>query len=75
MAQTTFDVCTECGQEAEVTIIDEVTRLCEDCIEDLDYIECDHCHEFWLADVVEFYETEDGNTICEHCYEMLEEDN
>lgn len=75
MAETTFDICTECGKKTDVTIVDEVTCLCEDCLDELDYIECDHCHEFWLADVVEFYETEDGITICEHCKEMLEGDN
>lgn len=69
MAQTTFDICTECGEETEVTVVDEVTRLCEDCLDALDYIECDHCHEFWQYDAVEFHETEDGETICEYCYE------
>lgn len=74
MAQRANDICTECGAETEVIIIDEVTRLCEDCIDELNYIECDHCHEYWLADVIEFYETEDGGTVCEYCQEMLEED-
>ena len=69
MAQTTFDICTECGEETEVVIVDDVTRLCESCLNDLDYIECDHCHEYWQADVVEFYENEDGESICEYCYE------
>jgi hypothetical protein len=75
MAETTFDICTECGKETDVTIVDEVTRLCEDCLDELDYVECDNCHEYWLADVVEFYEREDGSTICEHCHEMLDEED
>ena len=75
MSKTTLGICTECGEKTEVVIVDEVTRLCEDCLDDLNYIKCDHCNEYWLWDVVEFYETEDGNTICEHCREMLEEDN
>lgn len=75
MAQRTIDICTECGEKTEVVIIDEVTRLCEACIDELDYIECDRCHEYWQADAVEFYETEDGCTICEHCQEMLDEED
>lgn len=69
MAQTTFDVCTECGKKTEVTVVDEVTRLCDKCLDILDYVECDRCHEFWQYDAVEFFETEDGETICEYCHE------
>ena len=69
MAQTTFDICTECGKETEITVVDEVTRLCEKCLDVLDYMECDHCHEFWQYDAVEFFENEDGENICEYCYE------
>lgn len=75
MAEKTFDICTECGEKTEVTIIDDETRLCEDCIDELDYVECDHCHEFWLADVIDFVETEDGSIICEHCQELLDEED
>jgi hypothetical protein len=74
MAEKITDICTECGEETEVIIVDDETRLCEDCLAELDFIECDHCHEYWQADVVEFYETEDGSTICEHCKDMLDED-
>ena len=69
MAEKTIDICTECGEETEVVIVDDETRLCEGCLDDLDYMECDHCHEYWKADIVEFYETENGETICEYCYE------
>lgn len=75
MAKTTFDICTECGEEKEIIVVDEVTRLCEKCLDDLNYIECDHCHEYWLWDVIEFFETEDGSTICEHCQELLDEED
>ena len=74
MAEKTFDVCTECGEETEVTVVDEETRLCEDCLNELDYIECDECHEFWLWDAIKFYNLKNGNTLCEHCAEMLLED-
>lgn len=74
MAQTAFDICTECGKETEITVVDEVTRLCEKCLDDLNYIECDHCHEFWLWDVIKFYNMKDERTLCEYCGEMLLED-
>lgn len=69
MAQKTFDICTECGKKTEVVIVDEVTRLCDKCLDLLDYIECDRCHEYWQYDSVEFFESEDGENICEYCYE------
>ena len=68
MAQKIFDVCTECGKKTDIIIVDEVTRLCEQCLDDLDYVECDRCHEYWQYDAVEFHETEEEN-ICEYCYE------
>lgn len=75
MAERTTDKCTECGKKTEVTVVDEVTRLCDKCLDLLDYIECDHCHEFWLAEVIDFVETEDGSIICEHCQELLDEED
>lgn len=69
MAEKTFDICTECGEETDVIIVDDETRLCESCLNELDYIECDQCNEYWQADAVEFYETDDGMTICEYCHE------
>lgn len=74
MAEKTFDICTECGEEKDVIIVDEVTRLCEDCLNELDYFECDHCHEYCLAEVVDSYYLKNGNTLCEHCYDSLLED-
>lgn len=58
----------------QVIIIDDKTRLCESCLDELDYFYCDNCNEYWLADVIESYELKDGRTICEHCYEALLED-
>ena len=74
MAEKIIDICTECGEETEVIIVDDETRLCEECLDFLDYVECDHCHEWWLADAVEFFEIENGNIICEHCKDMLDEE-
>lgn len=67
MAEKEMGICTECGAETEVIVIDEETMLCEECIDELDYIECDCCHEFWLWDAIKFYHLKDGQTLCEHC--------
>ncbi|MBE7053426.1 MAG: hypothetical protein E7391_04035 [Ruminococcaceae bacterium] len=69
MSEKIIDICTECGEKTEVIIVDEETRLCEDCLDELNYIKCDRCNEYWLWDVVEFHETEDGENICEYCNE------
>ncbi len=75
MAERFIGECSECGkEEIEVTLIDEVTSLCADCIDELDYFECDECTEFWLHDAVRVYNLKDGRTLCEHCAEMLLED-
>lgn len=74
MAEKIFDICTECGEKTEVTVVDEETRLCDSCLDELDYFECDNCHEYWLADVVESYYLKNGKTLCEHCFETLLED-
>ena len=74
MAERGIGICTECGEETEITVIDDVTMLCDDCLEELDYIECDNCNEFWLWDAVKFYNLNDGRVLCEHCAEELLED-
>ena len=71
MAQRGMGICTECGEETEITVIDDETMLCDDCLEELDYIECDNCEEFWLSDAIKFYYLKDGRTLCEHCAEDL----
>lgn len=43
MAQKGERICTECGEHTEITLIDDVNILCDDCIDELDYIECDEC--------------------------------
>lgn len=74
MAQRGKGICTECGEETEITVIDDVTMLCDDCIEELDYIECDNCHEFWLWDAIKFYHLIDERVLCEHCAQAMLED-
>ncbi len=72
MAESTFDICTECGEETEVWIIDDETRLCKDCLNDLDYVQCDICQEYWMYDAIAFTELPDGRTVCQYCMEDRE---
>lgn len=75
MATEYIGTCTECGKEnTKVTLIDECTSLCDKCIDELDYIECDECHELWRWDAVKFYNLKDGRTLCEWCGDNLLED-
>lgn len=74
MAQKGIGICTKCGEHTEITVIDDITMLCDDCIDELDYIECDECKEFWLWDAIKFYHLKDDRTLCEHCAESLIED-
>lgn len=67
-------ICTKCGKESELTIIDEVDRVCESCL-DNEYIQCDECKEYWLWDAIAFYKLKDGRTLCEHCAEDVDEND
>ena len=49
--------------------------LCEDCIDKLDYIECDCRKELWLADAIKFYYLNDDRIFCEYCAEDQLEEN
>lgn len=70
MAQRGMGTCTNCGEEdIEITVVDEETMLCEDCLEELDYIFCDECEEYWLWDAIKFYNLKDGRVLCENCAE------
>lgn len=67
--------CTMCGKEnCELTIVDDVTHVCEDCL-DNEFILCDECGEYWLWDALVFYHMKDGRTICENCIEDFDEDD
>ena len=63
--------CTTCGKEnVKVNIVDEVNHLCEDCIDE-DYFYCEECNQYWHYDFVEFFDLDDGRTVCEHCYKDI----
>lgn len=65
--------CTMCGEEnCKLTIVDEEAHVCSECL-DNEYFYCDECHEYWLCEVVEYFELDDGRTVCESCYEDIEE--
>jgi hypothetical protein len=65
--------CTMCGAENQkLTIVDEEAHVCAECL-DNEYFYCDECHEYWLCDAVEYFELEDGRTVCEYCAEDIGE--
>lgn len=69
--------CTMCDKLVdidEITVIDDVNRVCEFC-RDNEYIQCDECNEYWLWDAIKFYEMKDGRTLCEHCAEDIEDES
>ena len=63
--------CSNCGKEnVKVVVVDEATHLCEECLDE-DYFFCEECKRYWHYDFVEFYDTDDGRTVCEYCYEDI----
>ena len=61
-------ICTLCGEYSEeLTIIDDVDRVCPECLE-RDYFQCDDCGEYWDCTwVEEFYIPSLEKIVCEHC--------
>ena len=74
MATPLFEgTCQECGEEKMVYLIREDVILCEECADELDWIQCEICGDFYPYGDVEFTELDDGRTVCEYCMEDLEE--
>ncbi len=67
-------VCSCCGKHADsLTMVDDETAVCDDCLEN-HYVRCDECGEYYSDDgSVEMYDV-DGMTVCEYCYEDMEDD-
>ena len=65
--------CTMCAKEcADITVVDDETRVCEECLEN-EFFYCEECGEYWLADVVDSVELDDGRTVCENCADELDD--
>lgn len=64
--------CTMCGKDAELTIVDDVDRLCDECL-DSNFTQCDECGEYY-PDHVEFFVTTDNRLICEYCRQDLDDE-
>lgn len=72
MARQKLGTCSACGKIGTlVTVVDEQNILCNACLDQLDYIECERCHEYWLWDAISFYVLKDSRTICQHCAEVM----
>jgi formylmethanofuran dehydrogenase subunit E len=67
-----IEKCTMCGEKCkDITVVDDVTRVCPDCLED-EFFKCEECNEYWLYDAKEYVELDDGRIVCEDCAEELE---
>ena len=67
--------CTMCGKNnTEVTIIDDVTQVCDECL-DYAFTQCDICGEYWDDSVIEFFCLKDDRLVCEHCAEDFDPDD
>jgi hypothetical protein len=65
--------CENCHKEdVEICIIPDYMNLCKSCFEDETTL-CSVCGQLWISDAIDFYEDEDGNPICEYCYEDTDE--
>ena len=74
MANKTYGTCTKCGKEATMTIVDEETQVCEECLDRL-YTKCEECGEYWDDSYVEFFCLKDGRLICEYCKEDFDDED
>ena len=73
MNQTT-GVCTRCGKEnCQLTIIDDIDRVCDECL-DSAFEQCDICGEYWELGYIEVELTDDGRFVCEYCLEDLSDE-
>lgn len=66
-------ICTQCGKEAALTMVDEDIRVCAECL-DAFYFQCEVCGEYWDDSYVEQFWLKDGRTICEHCREDFDDE-
>ena len=64
--------CTECGEVKMVWLIREDVVLCDKCADDLDWVQCDICGDFYPWGDVEFTRLPDDRQVCEYCMEDRE---
>lgn len=73
--QKTIGDCTRCDKtNCVVNIIDDVDRVCDECL-DAFYTQCDDCGEYWEDGYVEFFLTTTDRMICEHCRENYDDED
>lgn len=70
----TTGTCTMCEKEnCALTIVDEETRVCDECLNE-NFFLCEDCDEYWDYDYVDFFHLKDGRIVCEYCIEDYDED-
>lgn len=73
MHRKTTGKCTMCGKETELTILDDVDRVCDECL-DSNFTQCEECGEYY-SEYVEFFCLKDGRMICEYCREDFDDED
>lgn len=73
MSHKTKGTCTLCGKEAQLTIVDDIDRVCDECL-DSEFTQCAECGEYYTDDI-EFFVLKDGRLICEYCREDFDDED
>lgn len=64
-----FGTCSKCGKEStRLTIIDDIDHVCDECLDE--YTQCSICGEYYID--IDFFETKEGELVCEYCYEDMD---
>lgn len=70
-----YKICNDCGEvfnfSREGIQLANGDYICEDCRDN--YFYCENCGEYYHND--EYNEDEDGNALCENCYNEYEQEN
>ena len=70
--RSTAGTCTSCGrQNCNLTIIDDVVSVCDECL-DSEYTQCDDCGEFFIGtgyepNVLSDLLSDEEQIICKDC--------
>ncbi len=73
MTDQEFGICPECGEEKMLWLIREDVIMCDECADNLDWIQCDICGDFYPCGDVEFTKLKDRRFACAYCMEDIEE--
>ena len=67
MTEKKRGTCPECGKRRMLWLIRDDVKMCSECADFWDWIQCDLCGDFYPFGDVSFTELPDGRTACEYC--------